>query len=130
MNGTKFTMHGVWRLRKAQRDACRMALAAAVDAQREASERLERIEAELTELQVRRRGAVGAGLLRLRSVQEELHSEELLRTARAKSIERVAQLAAERDARQAELAGAEADWRAIDWLRERRTSVDGASDLS
>ena len=126
MDAGSFSLVGVWRLRKAVRDDRRLALAATLASHSDTHVSLDRLAAEIDQIHLRRRQATCAGVMRLDQIQGDLRVEELLRAERQRLALRAEYLAAELRQRQDQMAQAESDWRAIDWLRQRRTCA--ASD--
>ena len=121
MSVAEFKLLGVWRLRKATRDERRLALASVLSAQQRLAADLARVAGELEEFQSRRRHATEPGVLRLQRLQGDLRIEELLRAERQRYLERAVELNVALAQRQDELREAEVEWRAIEWLRQKRS---------
>lgn len=120
MSTAEFKLTGVWRLRKATRDERRLALADVLARLARTADELACVAAELEQFQRRRHDATGPGLVRLPRLQADLPAEESLRTDRQRFLEEQATLEQELVRRQDELREAETEWRAIEWLRQRR----------
>ena len=120
MSTAEFKLTGVWRLRKATRDERRLALADVLARLGRVADELTRIAAELEQFQRRRRDATEPGIVRLPRLQGDLAAEESLRTERQRFWAEQADLEQELLRRQDELREAETEWRAIEWLRQRR----------
>lgn len=121
MPDAEFKLAGVWRLRKAMRDERRLALAAVLADQQRLATELARVGRELEEFQTRRRQATAPGVLRLQRLQGDLHIEETLRADRQRYLEQAEALESTLRQRQDELRESEVEWRALEWLRLRRS---------
>lgn len=113
-----FNLTGVWRLRKARRDASRLALAEIVLAQQQLAGELLRVARQLETCQERRQRASAPGVLRLDDLQREMQVEESLRGERQQYLAQATNLESELHRRQDELREAESEWQAVEWLRE------------
>lgn len=130
MQATQFSLQGVWRLRKAERDQCRLALAAALAQQTACETALARLTDEFSAVQQRRHAAAQAGAVRLLEIQDGLRLEESLRQERLHWQRQASEAADDVAQRQDDLRRAESDWRAIEWLRERRTGAADCPDFA
>jgi hypothetical protein len=121
MSNGEFKLEGVWRLRKAMRDERRLALAAVLESQRQLAAESARVAGELEAFQTRRRQATVPGVLRLQPLQGDLRIEESLRADRQRYLEQAEALDAMLRQRQDELRESEVEWKAVDWLRQKRS---------
>jgi len=121
MPTAEFKLSGVWRLRKATRDERRLALAAVLADQQRIATELARVAHELEEFQLRRRDATEPGVLRLQQLQGDLRIEEILRGERQRYLDQAAELDLALRQRQDDLRESEVEWKAIEWLRQKRS---------